>query len=85
MGMAGADLAAGVVHVEAREEALHDGLADNLEHGADERLAGDDGRQRGDDKARPEGARRQRLPEHGVVRVRVRQQVGALRQDWTPD
>lgn len=55
-GEASAHLTAGVVHMEAREEALRDGLLHDLEHRADERLAGDDGRQRGDHKACPQMA-----------------------------
>ena len=62
-----------VVHVEAREEALRDGLIRDLEDRRDERLRRHYRREERHDEHRPEqaGTARQRPPERAVVRLRV--------------
>lgn len=79
-----------VVHVEARKEALGDGLVRDLEDSGDERLRRHDGRQQRDDEHKPEeaGPPGQQPPERAIVRLWVlavwhAEEVCACRSNFT--
>lgn len=59
-------LAGGVVDMEAREEALSNGLFDNLEHCRDHGLGCNDGRQSGHYEHGPKDRPWQGIPKHGA-------------------